>query len=364
MRYFLYSLVALLFLITDAQAACNVPICREQGGARITIGSGGSLDVESSGEIDIESGGALKVAGTDITSELVTLGGSTAGTVVASKVVTVDSNKDIGDFRNLDATNFDAGLDATAGTIDIFPATTASGTLRLSATDSSREVRVTITNADHGQATVMSIPDGGQATANFVISEGVATIAGVKTFSSALVTGAEVGTVSGTGITVVERGSGIFHETIFTITAHALTVTDSGANGGHGSQKIYDFPEGHIKVISGHANVTVFSAQGTAAADSGVFDIALGTTATATDNEELATTEQDIVTKIEGTLDGSGDLSSAVSNIDSTDETFDGSTTAIDLFLNAAITAATISATEVFDVTAVVTVYWVNAGDD
>jgi len=49
------ALVAGLSLITLAEAAaCSVANCRESGGARWTIGSGGSLDVLSSGELDIE----------------------------------------------------------------------------------------------------------------------------------------------------------------------------------------------------------------------------------------------------------------------------------------------------------------------
>ena len=40
----------------------------EQGGDRMVVASGGSLDVEDGGEIDIESSGALKFAGTQITA--------------------------------------------------------------------------------------------------------------------------------------------------------------------------------------------------------------------------------------------------------------------------------------------------------
>ena len=62
--------MAVSFTGTAFAGACNVAICTEQGGARMTVGSGGSLDVESGGEIDVESGGALKIAGTDKTSIL------------------------------------------------------------------------------------------------------------------------------------------------------------------------------------------------------------------------------------------------------------------------------------------------------
>lgn len=51
---------------------------QEQGGDRRVVASGGSLDVESGGEIDVESGAALKIAGTDLTSEVAALSGVTA----------------------------------------------------------------------------------------------------------------------------------------------------------------------------------------------------------------------------------------------------------------------------------------------
>ncbi|OFX13611.1 MAG: hypothetical protein A2W00_04435 [Candidatus Eisenbacteria bacterium RBG_16_71_46] len=85
-------------------------VYREQGGSRQVVASGGSLDVESGGEIDIESGGALKINGTAITvtaaeinamagtgldaTELGYLNGS-GTTVVASKAVIADANKDV-----------------------------------------------------------------------------------------------------------------------------------------------------------------------------------------------------------------------------------------------------------------------------
>jgi len=53
-------------------------VYREQGGNRMVVKSGASFDVESGGEIDIESGGALKIAGTDVASEVAAISGTTA----------------------------------------------------------------------------------------------------------------------------------------------------------------------------------------------------------------------------------------------------------------------------------------------
>jgi len=64
-----------------ADASYQPGVYREQGGNRMVVKSGASLDVESSGEIDIESGGSFKLAGTALTStaaELNILDGVTA----------------------------------------------------------------------------------------------------------------------------------------------------------------------------------------------------------------------------------------------------------------------------------------------
>lgn len=94
----------------------------------------------------------------------------TAGTVAASKAVVVDSNKDIGDFRNLDAVNIDAGASGTAGTVDVFPTTASKGKLVLAAVDNDGDTTTTISNAAMGQASVISLPDPGAATANVMLT--------------------------------------------------------------------------------------------------------------------------------------------------------------------------------------------------
>jgi hypothetical protein len=116
---------------------------------------------------DFDGTGASELSGTEVTY----LDGLTIGTVTASKAVVVDANKDIGDFRNLDAVNIDAGASGTAGTVDVFPTTAAKGKLILAAVDNDGDTNTTISNAAMGQASVVSIPDPGAATANFVLTD-------------------------------------------------------------------------------------------------------------------------------------------------------------------------------------------------
>lgn len=77
--------------------------------------------------------------------------------------------------------------------------TTARGGFGFYPTDNSSYYHVNITNAAHGQDSIYSFPDSGTATANVVLSQGNATIAGIKTFSSAV----ETGTVGVTGSSLV-----------------------------------------------------------------------------------------------------------------------------------------------------------------
>lgn len=94
----------------------------------------------------------------------------TEGTVTASKIVLVDSNKDIGDFRNLDAVNIDAGSSGVAGTVDIFPTTASKGKLELACTDQTGNTTVTVNANAMGQATTINITDPGGATSYFMQS--------------------------------------------------------------------------------------------------------------------------------------------------------------------------------------------------
>jgi len=157
--------------------------------------------------------GTLTVNGTDVTdsiSELAALDGVTAsaaeinvldgvtgGTVTASKAVVVDANKDIGDFRNVDGVNIDAGASGTAGTVDVFPTTASKGKLSLAAVDNDGDTTTTLSNAAMGQASVISFPDPGAATANVVLTD-AANDGVLVTATAAELNQADVSAVTGT----------------------------------------------------------------------------------------------------------------------------------------------------------------------
>jgi hypothetical protein len=87
------------------------------------------------------------------------VGNVTAGTVTASKTVTVDANKDVGDFRNLDAVNIDVGASGTAGTVDVFPTTASKGKIIIQCADNTTNHNLIITNeAVNGANKTHTIP--------------------------------------------------------------------------------------------------------------------------------------------------------------------------------------------------------------
>lgn len=134
-------------------------------------------------------------AGLDLLSstELGFIDGITAGTATASKALVLNSSKGISTITSAtittltsttaNATTLNAGADASAGTVNSFPSTTASGKLILAAVNSAGAFNTTISNASMGQSSVVSIPDPGAATAKFLLDTGTNTAATITTIS-------------------------------------------------------------------------------------------------------------------------------------------------------------------------------------
>lgn len=217
-----YAPLAILagFIVT-ALFAQNVLNYRTQGGAHDHIG--GNLTIDSGGTLNVASGGAFAIEGTAVTASAAELNAAditAAGTVQASKIVVVDSNKDIGDFRNLDAVNFDAGASGTAGTVDIFPSTATTGKIALTAAANAGDTTTTIVNASQSGARTYTIPDAGES-ASFVFTEGAQTINDAKTFAGTV-------NLSGTfqvGGTAITATAAEINETILT-----LDIADGSAD--------------------------------------------------------------------------------------------------------------------------------------
>lgn len=179
----------------------NVPIHKDQGGAKETFDSGAELEFQSGSTLDVQTGTTLNLGGTD-EAELDVLDGVTPGTVTASKALVVDANKDLGDLRNLDAINIDAGSSGVAGSVDVFPASATSGKTSFTATDNSGNTTTTINTAAQAGARNYTVPDAG-ASASFVMTEGAQTINGAKAFGGVITPSA--GIAAGGGFAVSPR---------------------------------------------------------------------------------------------------------------------------------------------------------------
>lgn len=188
------------------------------------------------------------------------------------------------------------------------------------------------------------------------------TVSGVKTHSAAVRTTVDVGTVAGTGVTLVENGDGTMHKTVFTLTGLAITMTDAVAAGCHGSQKIYDFPAGNIYILGATTDLTTTAGAG-GITDTAAVVGAVGTVAAATDNATLTGTEADIVPSTAGTLTaGAGTLLGK--SVTATGAVFDGTGTAKDAILNFAVPDADSTANDTLTVSGTITLAWINLGDN
>jgi hypothetical protein len=127
-------------------------------------------------------------------ADLTKIDGITDGTAAANKALVLGAAKEIatittatittGNIATVNATNVDAGASGTAGSLDVFPSTAASGKLAITAADSAGDTVTTIVNASQAGARTYTIPDAG-GNADFVMTAGAQSLGGVKTFTDA-----------------------------------------------------------------------------------------------------------------------------------------------------------------------------------
>ncbi len=162
-------------------------------------------------------------------------------------------------------------------------------------------------------------------------------------------------------ITSVNNSGYSLCRTVWTLANYRLSIVDSGANGGHAAVKLMTFPEGHIKILSGHQQMITTVTSADSISNDATFDFALGTEGTATDNETLASAEQDITGKEDGTLSSS---TLTFDTLNATAVNDDGSDSPTTVYLNCAITATKIANTDDLVCTGTLTVNWLYMGDD
>lgn len=163
----------------------------------------------------------------------------------------------------------------------------------------------------------------------------VSSVGGPLTYSVSIpervdVTDEGVGAIAGTNVSVVEYGNGVIHRSVITLDETPVTLTDEAGVVLYGGQKVYDFPEGVIVCLGAVADLSVAVGGDLTATAEG--DFGLGTV-TASNNNTLATTEQNIIpTTAIAALESSAGPATGY-NVAAI-APLDGTTTPIDAFLN------------------------------
>jgi len=176
-----------------------------------------------------------------------------------------------------------------------------------------------------------------------------------------------IGAPNGATVSVVEHGNGVIHQTVLTCTATPITMVDDAGVAQFGGVKVYDFPLGALLTLG-----CVMDGDFTAIEpwlDTWTGDTALGTAAASTGNT-LVGTEADIMqstaigtaSALVAAIDASMTLAAALT--ESGARWFNGTNTAIDMFLNviADDNAGNTATTDSISFTGTVTVTWINLG--
>lgn len=162
------------------------------------------------------------------------------------------------------------------------------------------------------------------------------------------------------GVKATDVRAGNFLTTTLKLSSIGVTVANTtGAS--FGSKKLYDFPQGRISIIGGTSNLS-FTWTGEDIAATGSGDYSLGTTATA--DATLSGTDVNIQAStamtdpfVSGVGTGSGGFATIANH--------DGTSTAIDLFLNMIIDDADVAdgASDTVTVSGTITFVWAYLGD-
>ena len=274
-------------------------VYRKQGGDELIVASGGVVTVESGGIVEVNTGGDLTANGVSLIEEIAALSGLdsgelgvlnavTAGVVAASKAVVVDANKDIGDFRNLDAVNLDAGASGTSGTVDVFPATALKGKLAITKANNTNDDTTTLAFDAHGQASSIHVADPGAAASYVVQSTAAVTLVEADVLDGAVVgnsvaskaalvdankklqTNASNGTMEA-GVTAVHYGDGVNVTAVLTLTDVVITVGTSESLGV--GALLYTLPAGACLIRDAYMSVAIAGVSATTDTP----DVGLGT---------------------------------------------------------------------------------------
>lgn len=116
-----------------------------------------------------------------------------------------------------------------------------------------------------------------------------------------------------------------------------VTITDTGANGAHGSLKLFGANAGLFFFKAAISDLDIVAAAGIGA--TGAVVCGLGTATVGVDNATLSSTEQDLIPSTSVTLAASAGTFAGESTSTEGSKLFDGTSTAKDVYLNFAVSA-------------------------
>jgi hypothetical protein len=203
------------------------------------------------------------------------------------------------------------------------------------------------------------------ASSGNVAVTGTLDVTGALTLAALPLTTFGLGAIVAGKCTAVERGDGLLHQTVLTLTLSGANDLDlAGDADCSAGIKIYDFPAGRIHILGATIDASVVVNDAFNASTNDVFHVSVGSVdGTQAANGDLTGTEADLIPKT--TLD-------TVSNTTLTlpwktalaaAAQFDGTTTALDVFVNAAVANASTTKAVTVAVTGTLTLTWLNLGD-
>lgn len=179
--------------------------------------------------------------------------------------------------------------------------------------------------------------------------------------AAGIVTTSGVGTAGGTNVTVTER-AGDGRTTVLTYEAEVIDITDAAANGAHGGLKVYDFPPGQLYVHGIVTDLAIVAGAG-GISDTAAVVAAVGKGQVQTDNATLFADEATFIPMTAVTLTaGAADFHGKTS-AQEVGQVQDGTSTAIDLWLNFAVPGDDSTADDTLTVTGTITILWALMGD-
>lgn len=134
-----------------------------------------------------------------------------------------------------------------------------------------------------------------------------------------------------TGMTVTEEGSGALRRTVIEFDDVAFALVDEAGVVAYSGKKVYDFPAGNVLIFGATLDVVMTKSSAGVNADADG-DVGVGTV-TASNNNSLATTEQNIIPTTATPQMASG-ISAVKANNAAAIAPLDGLTTPVDVFVN------------------------------